>query len=121
MLRYAANRSLWLDEAYLTESILTYSARQLATTDFLHWQAAPVGFLLLEKLAVTLLGTGEHALRLVPLLAGVASVPLFYLVVRRSLPAAGGLVAWRCSRRSNRWSTTRPRSSSTASMSSRRC
>ena len=93
LVRYAANRSLWLDEAYLAESILTYGARDLATKELLHWQAAPVGFLLLEKLAVTLLGPGEHALRLVPLLAGAASVPLFWAVVRRALPPAGGLVA----------------------------
>jgi hypothetical protein len=93
LVRYAANRSLWLDEAYLAESILTYSARQLATAELLHWQAAPVGFLLLEKFAVTLFGTSEYALRLVPLLAGLASVPLFYGVARRSLPPAGGLVA----------------------------
>lgn len=93
VIRCAANRSLWLDEAYLAESILTYSVRQLATTDLLHWQAAPAGFLLLEKLAVTVCGTSEYALRLVPQLASLASVPLFYAVVRRSVPATGGLVA----------------------------
>ena len=93
LIRYFANRSLWLDEAYLAESILTYSFRQLVTQELMHWQAAPVGFLLLEKLAVTSLGTSEYALRFVPLLAGLASVPLFYAVARRALPPTGGLLA----------------------------
>jgi hypothetical protein len=93
VVRYLANRSLWLDEAYLAESILTYSFRQLLTQELLHWQAAPVGFLLLEKLAVTGFGTSEYALRLVPLIAGLASVPLFHAVARRALRPAGALVA----------------------------
>ena len=52
LVRYAANRSLWLDEAFLAESTLTYGFRQLAGEPLLHWQAAPVGFLYLEKLPV---------------------------------------------------------------------
>jgi hypothetical protein len=93
IIRYAANRSLWLDEAFLAESVLTCTVRQLLTEPLLHWQAAPVGFLFLEKLAVNLLGTSEYALRLVPLIAGITSVPLFAAVARRLLPPAGGLAA----------------------------
>lgn len=93
LIRYGANRSLWLDEAYLTESLLTYTFRQLATEELMHWQAAPTGFLLLVKTAVTAFGTSEYALRLVPLVAGLASVPLCYAVARRAFPPAGGLVA----------------------------
>jgi hypothetical protein len=91
--RYFANRSLWLDEAYLAESILTYSFTQLLTQPLLNWQAAPAGFLVLQKCAVTLLGTSEFALRLVPIIAGTASVPMFAALARRSLNAACSLVA----------------------------
>ena len=93
LIRYLANRSLWLDEAFLAESMLTYSFRQLATEPLLHWQAAPVGFLFLQKLAVSAFGTSEYVLRLVPLLTGLASVPLFAAIARRCLPPAGALVA----------------------------
>jgi hypothetical protein len=93
LIRYLANRSLWLDESFLAESLLTYSFKQLATEPLANWQAAPVGFLWLEKLAVVLLGTCEYALRLVPLIAGVISVPLFRALALRCLPAVGALVA----------------------------
>jgi len=93
LLRYLACRSLWLDEAYLADSLLTFSWKQLLTQPLLYWQAAPVGFLLLEKLAILAFGTGEYALRLVPLIAGLISVPLFRAVARRFLQPAGQVLA----------------------------
>ena len=93
ILRYLSNRSLWLDEAYLADSILTYSFKQLLTQPLLYWQAAPVGFLMLQKCAVTLFGTSEYALRIVPLIAGLASLPLFYGVIRRCLGPTGCVIA----------------------------
>jgi 4-amino-4-deoxy-L-arabinose transferase-like glycosyltransferase len=91
--RYLADRSLWLDETYLANSILTFSFHDFFVRPLLQWQAAPIGFLLLEKLAVKLLGTGEYALRLVPLLAGLASVPLFYCIIRRCLEPTAQVLA----------------------------
>ncbi len=58
-----------------------------------HGQSAPIGFLWLEKLALILFGTSEHALRLVPLLAGVASLPLLLSTGRRAALASGALIA----------------------------
>ena len=50
----------------------------------LDWgQGAPIGFLWIEKSVVTLLGTSEFSLRLVPLIAGLLCLPLFYPVCRR--------------------------------------
>lgn len=90
--RYWANRSLWLDEVLLSTNILNRSfAGLLRPLD--QDQAAPVGFLLLQKLAVTLLGTSEYALRIVPLLAGVVALPLFYGVARRVLDKWGAVLA----------------------------
>lgn len=93
ILRYAANRSLWLDEAYLANSVLTYSVRQLLTKPLLYWQAAPPGFLLLQKAAASVLGTSEDALRIVPLLAGIASILLFYGIIRRCLGSTAQILA----------------------------
>ena len=93
ILRYLSDRSLWLDEAYLANSILTYSFKQLLTTPLMHWQAAPPGFLLLQKLAMTVFGTSEYALRIVPLLAGLGSIPLFFGIIRRCLNPAAQVLA----------------------------
>lgn len=81
---YAANRSLWLDEAALANNILARGFAQLAAPlDRL--QVAPLGFLWLEKTAVSLLGTNEYALRLVPLIAGLAGLALFAQLAWRLL------------------------------------
>jgi 4-amino-4-deoxy-L-arabinose transferase-like glycosyltransferase len=80
--QYFANRSLWLDEAKLSLNILHRSFAQLWQPLDYH-QGAPVGFLGIEKWAVTTFGTSEYALRLFPLLAGTVSIFLFYLLARR--------------------------------------
>jgi len=91
--RYLADRSLWLDEAMLAQSLLTYSPRELLTKPLLHWQAAPVGYLLLEKATLSILGGSEYSLRLVPLLMGIGSMILFALLSRKILNRAGTLTA----------------------------
>ncbi|GAB4493055.1 MAG: hypothetical protein Fur0016_21010 [Anaerolineales bacterium] len=90
--QYLANRSLWLDEAMLALNIIHKDIWGLfGKLDY--EQGAPLGFLLLEKLAATLLGDGERALRLLPLLAGCASLVLFYLLARQILRPPGLLIA----------------------------
>ena len=84
LLNYWANRSLWHDEACLALNIVGRSFRGLLQPlDYI--QAAPVGFLMLEKLSAITLGGSEYALRLWPLLAGIASLPLFFAVARRTI------------------------------------
>ncbi|MBC3542129.1 glycosyltransferase family 39 protein, partial [Rufibacter sp. H-1] len=48
-------------------------------------QKAPLGFLWAERLAVELLGKGEMALRLFPLLCGLAALAAFVPVARHFL------------------------------------
>jgi hypothetical protein len=60
-------------------------------------QAAPIGFLEAEKLAITLLGSDEHALRLLPLLASLLAIVVFCLAAQqllRPLAAAVSVAAF---------------------------
>ncbi len=89
---YARTRSLWVDEASLALNIVGRSFAELfKPLDYA--QGAPIGFLLLEKLSVTLFGNSEYALRLVPLIGSVLSLPLFYAVARRFLSPSAMLAA----------------------------
>jgi hypothetical protein len=90
--QYAFHRSLWNDEAALSINIINRGFGEL-TRKLAVEQGAPIGFLWLEKAATELFGNSEYALRLVPLLAGVASVLLFQRLSTRILPAMASHVA----------------------------
>ncbi len=96
IVQYLLDRSLWMDEAYLSLNILHRSFAGLCRALDYH-QGAPIGFLLLEKSAVRLWGGSEYVLRLIPLLAGIASVLLFYrlaskVLTARAVPNRGGII-----------------------------
>lgn len=87
-----ADRSLWLDEAMLALNLAERSFAELTgPLDFN--QAAPIGFLWAEKLAVMLLGLDEIALRLWPYLVGVAALFVFAVLARRLLSPPAALFA----------------------------
>lgn len=87
-----AGRSLWLDEAMLALNITGRSFGGLAgPLDFN--QAAPLGFLWLERLAVVLLGPTELALRAWPFVAGVAALVAFAALARRVADPPAALFA----------------------------
>jgi hypothetical protein len=88
---FFSNRSLWEDEAFIALNIRGRSFAGLLSPLDLN-QVAPVGFLLSEKLATRLLGPADWVLRLTPLLASLAGLPLFYAVARRVLRVPGALI-----------------------------
>ncbi|RPI92504.1 MAG: hypothetical protein EHM40_12820 [Chloroflexi bacterium] len=90
--QYLTGRSLWADEAMLALNIVGRGfAELLRPLDY--DQGAPVGFLLVEKLFHAILGKHEFALRLFPLLVGLLSLGLFYLLLKRMAVRGAGLLA----------------------------
>jgi len=90
--QYLSGRSLWADEAMLALNIVNRSIAGLfQPLDY--DQGAPLGFLLIEKVFNLILGRHELVLRLVPLLAGLASLWLFHLLAKKTLQGAGFYLA----------------------------
>ncbi|MFG1672976.1 hypothetical protein [Micromonospora sp. NPDC049282] len=90
--QWAYARSFWSDELYLGHNV-----RERGYLDLLQplafSQSAPPGWLWLERLAYEQFGDGERALRLVPLLFGLALLPLVGWLGRRILPPLAALAA----------------------------
>lgn len=97
LIHYFHNRSLWLDEARIALNIVNRSFAQLLQP-LAYDQGAPLGFLMVEKVATLMGGNNEYALRFLPLLAGLISIFLFYKVApyylkTGTVPVALGLFA----------------------------
>jgi len=89
--QYLGARSLRYDEARVAFEIAERSFLQmLDAASFI--RVAPPGWFVLEKISVMLMGTGELALRLVPFIAGLLALPLFWVVPRRYLGDGAALV-----------------------------
>lgn len=96
ILEYVANRSLSIDESFLALNLIEKSPSELLRALEFN-QAAPVGFLEAEKLTITILGRDEYALRLLPLLASLFAIVVFYRLAQkllRPLAATGAVAAF---------------------------
>lgn len=90
--QYLSGRSLWADEAMLALNIVNRDFGGLfKPLDY--DQGAPIGFLLIEKFFNVILGRNELILRLFPLMAGLASLWLVYLLLKQTTRGAGLLTA----------------------------
>ena len=82
--QYLFNPALYVDEGALALNVINRTFAGLFQPLDSN-QAAPVGFLMLEKIALIAFGDSEYSLRLFPFLFAVASLFLFYHVARRCL------------------------------------
>jgi hypothetical protein len=95
--QYVSDPSLWIDEAALARNIIDRPVPALfGPLDYA--QVAPPGFLLIEKAAVLTVGSSEYALRLFPLLCGIAALLAFARLAHHLLddwaaPFAAGMFA----------------------------
>ena len=89
---YLQNYSLNHDDICLALNLIQRDAAGLMRTlDF--DQAAPLGFLWMERLVVVAIGYHERALRLLPLLFGCAALPLMWRVSIELMPRFEAIVA----------------------------
>ncbi len=89
---YLGNRSLWIDEGQLALNFVhtpVWSIFHPLAND----QMAPVGFLLIETLAVRCFGGNEYILRLYPLVAGIVSVFCVYKLALKLFGARIAIIA----------------------------
>ncbi|HEV1995128.1 MAG TPA: glycosyltransferase family 39 protein [Candidatus Acidoferrum sp.] len=82
---------IWLDEAWVANSILAPTVRQMLYYD--RWvQSSPPLFLLLDRVLVHLLGASELSLRALPWLAAAIALALFAWTLRRIFPFTLALI-----------------------------
>ena len=85
LVRFLMAPPLWCDEVFVSLNFVHQDYLRLM--DPLQYnQIAPILFLWVELAAYQVLGSSEWALRLAPLLAGCASLPLFWYLARTTLP-----------------------------------
>lgn len=84
LVQYLFNKSLWLDEAFISLNILNRSYIELLEAlDFN--QGAPAGFLILTKLLTQIFGDSEYVLRCLPISCSLISLILFYKLAKHCL------------------------------------
>ncbi len=89
---YLYDRSLWFDELQLIETLgKPVIARCLHPLR--EGQVAPAGFVAIVQLLRRLFSSSELVLRMPSIAAGIASLPLFWLLVKRVLSPAAALLA----------------------------
>jgi hypothetical protein len=94
--RWLGAAPLWLDEETIALNVRDRSLTGLAGALWLG-QSAPLGWLILVGVVIRALGTSELALRLVPLLFGIAVLAAALWVGRRWLGVVGAVaLAWLC-------------------------
>jgi hypothetical protein len=93
VMQWRFGRMLWLDEEMIAINIRDRSAGELMGALSLG-QAAPYGWLLIERMAFRIAGDGERTLRFVPMFFGVATIAVAWWIGRRwmGLAAATALV-----------------------------
>ena len=92
LIQYSLNRSLWLDECFVALTVVNKPFLALLNP-IDYFQVTPVGFLIIEKAFVVLLGNNEYILRLYPLVSGIVSLFLIYYVARHCIGEHGALIA----------------------------
>ena len=92
VVRYLLRFPFWDDEAFICLNFLELDYVGL-THELRNCQVAPLLFLWGELTALRLLGASELSLRLLPFLAGLGSLLLFWRLARQTLPPLAQMLA----------------------------
>lgn len=85
---YLLNRSLWQDEASLAMNLVHRSFGELTQTLDYH-QAAPIGFLFIEKFFVSIFGPYDYVMRIFPVVSGILAIYFIFRFAQRHIGSAG--------------------------------
>ncbi|HET8680662.1 MAG TPA: hypothetical protein VFM54_02130 [Micromonosporaceae bacterium] len=88
--RWASGLPLWLDEQMIAGNLRGRGFAEL-TGRLDDSQSAPLGWLWAQRAVVEVIGTGERALRAVPVLFGIATLLAAWLIARRWLGPVGAV------------------------------
>ena len=91
--QYLADTSMWFDELSIARNITERSLGQLLTQPLGFQQTAPLGFLAMLEISSRLFGPSDLALRIFPLLCGIASVFVVKAVAERTLSGSAVPIA----------------------------
>jgi hypothetical protein len=89
---YARNPELWFDELSLWGNIAGVPIHEFSK-ELSQDQLAPFGFIILERILVSLFGAFKPIGRLLPLLSGLAALALFLRLALKVLPRGAALIA----------------------------
>ncbi|HEX6323496.1 MAG TPA: hypothetical protein VFZ36_07210 [Vicinamibacterales bacterium] len=89
--QWSGARPLWVDEEMIAINIRDRGLRDLAGPLWLG-QSAPLGWLVVQRLMLATAGTGEQALRFLPVLFGAGTLAATVWAGRRWMTAAGAFV-----------------------------
>ncbi|NLD46307.1 MAG: hypothetical protein GX660_03795, partial [Clostridiaceae bacterium] len=80
---YIQDRTLWYDEAMLASSVFQHGfTNLLEPLDYS--QSAPVGFIFIVKVFVSVFGSSQYILRLYSLISGIMAIWIFYLLLKEA-------------------------------------
>lgn len=82
---FLSGRSLWLDEASLALGFVDAQLAELLLNPLPNFQSAPPGFIAMSFLLISVFGLSEFSVRILPLVASLASVVIVYLVSKKYL------------------------------------
>lgn len=83
--QFISGRSVWIDEVKVGENFINLGLPEILVSRLSSAQSAPPGWLLATQSAVELLGRSDQVMRLVALLAGLATCGMAVFVARRVL------------------------------------
>ncbi len=88
---YIGNRSFWIDEAMLGLNMSRSFRELLSPLDY--GQMSPILFLYASRALTLFLGIKDYVLRIIPLLAGLGSLYVFYLLSKKIINKTAAIIA----------------------------